>query len=184
MQTCAEVTLPLGHHDSVWPFPGCHISGRPGLFSEPSFNLYLPNEKPSWSKWKMWLEFWMAVAGPGGSLNQPLGEWVGLTHRKWTWFYRPHEDIMYRRQDNRIEASTRSATQQVRSGQTYRRSHIVGNLPQPALTAHGNSSGTPRWTGYSQRDQATSICPRGDKPNILGASTITGWRVDVGTCQG
>jgi hypothetical protein len=42
---------------------------------------------------------------------------------------------MYRRQDNRIEAYTHSATQGVRSGQTYRRSHIVGNLPQPALTA-------------------------------------------------
>ena len=42
---------------------------------------------------------------------------------------------MYRRQDNRIEAYTRSATRGVRSGQTYRRSHIVRNLPQPALTA-------------------------------------------------
>ncbi len=94
-----------------------------------------PNEKPSQSKWKTWLEFWTAVAGPGGSLNQPLGEWVGLTHRKWTSFYRPRKDIMYRRQDDRIETYTRSATGRVRSGQTYRRSHIVGNLPQPALTA-------------------------------------------------
>ncbi len=41
---------------------------------------------------------------------------------------------MYHRKDNRIEAYT-SATQRVRSGQTYQRSHIVGNLPQPALTA-------------------------------------------------
>ena len=94
-----------------------------------------PNEKPSRSKWKMWLEFWMAVAGPGGSLNQPLGKWVGLTHHKWTWFYRPHKDIMYRRQDDRIEAYTHSATRRVRSGQTYCRSHIVRNLLQPALTA-------------------------------------------------
>jgi hypothetical protein len=94
-----------------------------------------PNEKPSRSKWKMWLEFWTAVAGPGGSLNQLLGKWVGLTHRKWTWFYRPHEDIMYHRQDNRIEAYTCSATRRVRLGQTYCRSHIARNLPQPALTA-------------------------------------------------
>ncbi len=93
------------------------------------------NEKPSWSKWKTWLEFWTAVAGPGGSLNQPLGKWVGLTHRKWTWFYRPHEDILYCKKDDRIEVYASSATRQVRLGQTYRRSHIVGNLPQPALTA-------------------------------------------------
>jgi hypothetical protein len=69
-----------------------------------------PNEKPSRSKWKTWLEFWTAVARPRGSLNQPLGKWVGLTRRKWTWFYRPHKDIMYRRLGNRIEAYTRSAT--------------------------------------------------------------------------
>jgi hypothetical protein len=93
------------------------------------------NEKPSRSKWKTWLEFWMAVAGPGGSLNQPLGKWVGLTHCKWTWFYRPHNNILYHKKDNRIEVYTRSVTRQIRSGQTYHKSHIVGNLPQPALTA-------------------------------------------------
>jgi hypothetical protein len=38
------------------------------------------NEKPSQSKWMMWLEFWTAAAGPGGSLNQPLSEWIGPTH--------------------------------------------------------------------------------------------------------
>jgi hypothetical protein len=43
-----------------------------------------PNEKPSQSKWRMWLEFWTAAAGPGGSLNQPLGVWIGPTHQKWT----------------------------------------------------------------------------------------------------
>ncbi len=35
------------------------------------------NEKPSRSKWRTWLEFWTAAAGPGGSLNQPLGMWIG-----------------------------------------------------------------------------------------------------------
>ncbi len=70
-----------------------------------------PSEKPSRSKWKPWLEFWTAVAEPGGSLNQPLGKWVGLTHHKWTWFYRPHKDILYRKKDNRIEVHARSATQ-------------------------------------------------------------------------
>ena len=54
--------------------------------------------------------FWTAAAGPGGSLNQPLGKWIGLTHQKWTWFYRPYEDILYQRKDDRIEAYTRSAT--------------------------------------------------------------------------
>jgi hypothetical protein len=69
-----------------------------------------PNEKPSRSEWKTWLEFWTAVAGPGGSLNQPLGKWVGLTYRKWTWFYRPHKDILYRKKDNRIDVYAHSAT--------------------------------------------------------------------------
>jgi hypothetical protein len=94
-----------------------------------------PNKQPSRSNWKTWLEFWTAVAGPGGSLNQPLGEWVGLTHRNWFWFYRPHKDILYCRNEDRIEAYVRSASRRVWSGQTYCRSHIVGSLPQPALTA-------------------------------------------------
>ncbi len=63
-----------------------------------------PNEKPSWSEWRTWLAFWMAAAGPGGSLNQPLGEWIDPTHQKWTWFYRPYKDILYQRKDDRIEA--------------------------------------------------------------------------------
>ncbi len=75
-----------------------------------------PNEKPSRSKWKTWLEFWTAVARSGGSLNQPLGKWVGLTHCKWIWFYRPHKDILYHKKDDRIEVYARSATRQVRSG--------------------------------------------------------------------
>ncbi len=94
-----------------------------------------PNEKPRRSEWRTWLAFWMAAAGPGGLLNQPLGKWIGPTHRKWTWFYRPYEDILYQRKDDRIETYTRSATRQVRLGQTYRKSHIVENLLQPALTA-------------------------------------------------
>jgi hypothetical protein len=98
-------------------------------------NFIFLNEKPSRRKWKMWLEFWTAVAGPGGSLNQPLGKWVGLTNRKWTWFYRPHGNILYCRKDNKIEAYAKSATRCVRSGPTYSRSHIIRNLPQPALTA-------------------------------------------------
>jgi hypothetical protein len=83
----------------------------------------------------MWLEFWTAVAGPGGSLNQPLGKWTGPTHHNWMWFYRPYEDILYQRKGDRIEAYARLVTQRVRSGQTYRKSHIVDMLPQPALTA-------------------------------------------------
>ena len=131
-----------------------------------------PNEKPSWSKWKTWLEFWTAVAGPGASLKQPLGKWVGLTHRKWTWFYRPHKDIMYRRQDNRIEASTRSATQQVRSGQTYRRSHIVRNLPQPALTA--TVLELPNGLAICREIRPPLFVPEETNPTFSGASTITG----------
>jgi hypothetical protein len=83
----------------------------------------------------MWLEFWTSMTGPGGSLNQTLGEWVGLTHRKWFWFYRPHEDILYCRKEDRVEAYVRSATRRVRLGQMYRRSHIAGFIPEPALTA-------------------------------------------------
>ncbi len=96
--------------------------------------LIFPNETPSLSKLMMWLEFWTAVAGPGGSFNQPLGKWTGLTHRKWTWFYRPYEDILYQKKEDRIEAYVRSATRQVRLGQTYRKSHTIDKLPQPALT--------------------------------------------------
>jgi hypothetical protein len=93
------------------------------------------NEKPSRREWRTWLAFWTAAVGPGGSLNQPLGKWIGPTHRKWTWFYSPYEEILYRRKNDRIEAYTRSATRQVKSGQTYRKSHIFKNLPQPVLIA-------------------------------------------------
>jgi hypothetical protein len=58
-----------------------------------------------------------------------------LTHRNWFWFYRPHEDILYYRNEDRIEAYVRSATCRVRSGQMYCRSHVVEAIPQPALTA-------------------------------------------------
>jgi hypothetical protein len=56
-------------------------------------------------------------------------------HHKWTWSYRPYKDSLYQRKEDRIEAYTYSATQQVRLGQTYPKSHIVENLPQPVLTA-------------------------------------------------
>jgi hypothetical protein len=94
-----------------------------------------PNEQPSRSNWTTWLQFWTAVTGPGGLLCRPLGEWVGLTHRNWFWFYRPHGDILYCRNEDRIDAYVRLATRRVRSGQTYCRSHVVEAILQPALTA-------------------------------------------------
>ncbi len=33
-----------------------------------------PNKQPSRTNWKLWLEFWSAFSGPGGSFLIPLGE--------------------------------------------------------------------------------------------------------------
>jgi len=53
-----------------------------------------PNERPSQSDWRLWLEFWTAFAGPGWSLRHPLGNWEHPTHRRWDWFYDARDDLL------------------------------------------------------------------------------------------
>jgi hypothetical protein len=42
-----------------------------------------PNERPSRTDWKLWLEFWTASSGPGGSILIPLEDWQYPTHHRW-----------------------------------------------------------------------------------------------------
>jgi hypothetical protein len=140
------------------------------------------NEKPSHSKWMMWLEFWTTVVAPGGSLNQPLGKWICQICRKWAWFYRPYEDILYQMKEDRIEAYAHSATRRGRLGQTYRKSHIVNKLLQPALTA--TVLELPDGLAICRGIRLPLFVPEETNPTFLGTPTIIGQGVDVGACQG
>ncbi len=46
-----------------------------------------PNKQPPCTDCKLWLEFWTAFSGPGGSFLILLEKWQFLTHRCWKWFY-------------------------------------------------------------------------------------------------
>jgi len=53
-----------------------------------------PNEHLSQVDWRLWLDFWTAFAGPGWSLQNPLGTWEHPTHQRWDWFYDARDDLL------------------------------------------------------------------------------------------
>jgi hypothetical protein len=91
------IAIACGHFLDVTLFSAPHFSQDHGL----SFTFL--NEKPSLSGWKLCLNFWSASVRPGSLHHQLLGEWMHLTHWKWIWFYRPHEDLLYQSHNRTTE---------------------------------------------------------------------------------
>ena len=84
-----------------------------------------PNEHPSPCDWKLWLEFWMAFAGPGWGPRNPLGAWEHPTHRRWEWFYDARDNLLIHLVSNtEIIACSIPGSRQI-----YQRSHSLGQLP-------------------------------------------------------
>ena len=97
-----------------------------------------PNERPSQSDWRLWLEFWTAFAGPGWSLRHPLGNWKHPTHRRWDWFYDARDDLLIHSElDGGTIAYSRPGNgHRLRSRQIYERSHVLGAIPTHCLLAN------------------------------------------------
>ncbi len=51
-----------------------------------------PCERPTWSNWNSWFNFWHNVTTTGYTLKVPLGNWISPTHCIWKWYYRADTD--------------------------------------------------------------------------------------------
>ena len=100
-------------------------------------SLIFPKEVPSQSDWRLWREFWTALAGPGWSLRDPLGAWVHPTHRQWEWFYNARDDLLlHSTREGSITAYLAPENgHRLRSRQTYHRAHSVGAIPAHVFPA-------------------------------------------------
>ncbi len=96
-----------------------------------------PNEHPSPCNWKLWLELWMAFAGPGWGLCNPLGAWEHPTHQQWEWFYDARDDLLIHLVSNtEITAySIPGEGHRLQSRQIYQRLHTLGQVPSHCLPA-------------------------------------------------
>ncbi|KAL3798443.1 hypothetical protein ACHAW5_007395 [Stephanodiscus triporus] len=97
-----------------------------------------PNERPSISAWRLWLEFWTSFSGPGWSLRTPLGSWEHPSHRRWDWFYDARDDLLIRpcEDGGAVAYSISGKGHRLRSRQEYHHSHKLDSIPKNCLTAN------------------------------------------------
>jgi hypothetical protein len=55
-----------------------------------------PRERPTWSDWNLWFDFWHSFTTTGDKLKVPLGNWISPTHHIWKWYYRADTDDLQR----------------------------------------------------------------------------------------
>jgi hypothetical protein len=61
-----------------------------------------PCERPTWSNWNSWFNFWHNFTTTGDTLKVPLGNWISPTHCIWKWYYRADTDNLQQIKGNTI----------------------------------------------------------------------------------
>jgi len=61
-----------------------------------------PREKPTKADWRRWGKFWTSYGTGGRRLQEELGKWKNLTHRKWRWFYNKKTKELHKVEGNKV----------------------------------------------------------------------------------
>ena len=111
---------------------------RPVSQDKGASSFVFPNEHPSQGDWRLWLDFWTAFAGPGWSLQNPLGNWEHPTHRRWDWFYDARDNLLIHleRDGETVAYSIPGEGHRLRLRQIYHRSHVLASVPAHCLPAN------------------------------------------------